>query len=123
MYLRNFGLGHCTAKTLGTPDALVTEELPAPHRIRSFPTHSASRAISASDRPLDRWISVRAILPLVMSRASTSTRPLLPTPQRTWTGAPLGKLGGKSSIQHSPMLIQASSCGASPWRLLTAAVS
>src|SRR5947209_10656365 len=119
MYLRNFGLGHCTAKTLGTPDALVTEELPAPHRIRSFPTHLASRAISPSDSPLDRWISVRAILPLVMSSASTSTRPLLPTPQRTCTGAPLGRLGGRPSIQHSPMLMQASACCASPCSTLT----
>src|SRR6266542_4913216 len=72
------------------------------HRIRSLATHFASRAISASDRPLERWISVRAILPLVMSSASTSTRPLLPTPQRTCTGAPFGSRGGSPSIQHSP---------------------
>src|SRR5262249_14675226 len=43
-----------------------TQESHSAHRIRKPRTHSASRAISASDRPLDRWISVRAILPLVM---------------------------------------------------------
>ena len=31
----------------------------------------------------------------------------------------LGKLGGKSSIQHSPMLMHASACGASPWSTRT----
>ena len=92
MYLRHFGLGHWTAKTIGGAAERRTVACRSLYWIRSLRTHSASRAISSSDRPLLRWISVRAILPLVMSRAITSIRPLLPTPQRTWTGDALGQV-------------------------------
>src|SRR5262249_3109519 len=105
-----------------TPPAATNNDLLTTnhdHWIRSPFTHSASRAISASDSPLLRRISVRAILPLVMSSAITSIRPLLPTPQRTWIGDRFGRLGGSPSIQHSPMLMQASACWASPCSTLT----
>src|SRR5256885_10309520 len=80
LYLRHFGLGHCTATTpCGVLDWLMAASAAGAraHWMCRLRTYSASRAISASDRPLLRWMVVRAILPLVMSRAMTSIRPLL----------------------------------------------
>jgi len=82
---------------------------------QSAHTHSASCSISSSDRPLLRWISVRAIRPLVhverhhvdQGRCSRSRS----EPERE---IPSAKFGGKLSIQHSPMPMQASAWLASP---------
>ena len=76
-------------------------------------THSASRAISSSVSPLVRWISVWTILPLVMSRAMTSMRPLLPTLQgngsesysRTSGSSASGlSIGGREVVNYSASL-------------------
>ena len=91
MYFRQRGLGHCTANTPAGGRGR--------HKLRFSITGSASSAPTPppgrSPRPTGRCCdaaSSRAILPLVMSRAITSIRPLLPTPQRTCTGAPFGRL-------------------------------
>ena len=63
---------------------------------------------SSSESPLVRWIVARALAPLVMSTANTSTSPLLAHPHSTRTGEFAGRSGGKSSIQHSPIGMQAS---------------
>src|ERR1700730_14913115 len=86
---------------VGTLDGKDHGRLRSAYWILSPCTHFASRAISSSPSPLLRWISVRTIRPLVMSRASTSMSPLLPQPHRTWIGECLGRFGGSSSIQHS----------------------
>jgi len=53
MNLRHFGLGHCTAKTPSGADGDGVMAVPS-HSMRSRRTNSASRAISWSERPLER---------------------------------------------------------------------